>query len=98
MSDESAQKRVEAQIEGRVQGVGFRYFVRREATKLGVGGWVRNLRSGDVQVVAEGPEEDLKKLLEIVREGPPMSHVVRVNARWEQSRNEFGSFETKYTI
>lgn len=90
--------RLEAQIEGRVQGVGFRYFVQREATRLGLNGWVRNLRSGGVQLVAEGPKSDLNSLLAIVRKGPPMAQVQRVDASWKQAKGEFGSFEIKYTI
>ncbi len=49
-------------IRGRVQGVGFRWFVHREAAELGLRGWVRNTDAGEVEVVAAGPPEDLAEL------------------------------------
>ena len=49
-------------IQGRVQGVGFRWFVHREASELDLRGWVRNTEDGDVEVVASGSAEDLAEL------------------------------------
>lgn len=91
-------RRVEAQVHGRVQGVGFRYFVQREARRLGLRGWVRNLRSGAVQLVAEGPEADAEELIATVQKGPPMSHVERVDARWKRPEGTFAGFDVKHTI
>ena len=96
MGEERA--RVEATVHGRVQGVGFRYFVLREAQKLGLSGWVRNLRSGSVEVAAEGPKRDLGALLKALRAGPPMSWVERVDADWREARGERGGFEVTYTV
>ncbi|NLO05784.1 MAG: acylphosphatase [candidate division WS1 bacterium] len=98
MSAGADQRRLEATVRGRVQGVGFRYFVQREARNLGLSGWVRNLRSGDVELVAEGPEEDLKRLLGTIRKGPPMSWVERVDERWREPRGESTDFEVTYTV
>lgn len=84
-------------MHGRVQGVGFRYFVQREAQKLGLSGWVRNLRSGQVEVAAEGSREDLQSLLEALRKGPPMAWVERVDADWKDAKGERGSFEVTFT-
>ena len=98
MAEQPDRRRLEAKIDGRVQGVGFRYFVQREANSLGLSGWVRNLRSGSVQLAAEGPEEDLNSLIEAVRQGPPMSHVQNIDARWKQPKGESGAFETRYTV
>ena len=68
-------------IEGRVQGVGFRYFVMREAQALGLSGWVRNLPDGRVEVLARG-EPDLVSALEgRLWEGPPHAHVASVEGR-----------------
>ena len=60
---------------GRVQGVGFRWVVWREAERLGLGGFARNLRDGTVEVVSQGPEESLDRLEELLRRGPPGARV-----------------------
>ena len=57
-------------IRGRVQGVGFRWFVHREASELELRGWVRNTEDGDVEVVASGSAEDLADLRTSLRRGP----------------------------
>jgi acylphosphatase len=65
-------------IQGRVQGVGFRWFVNREAGELGLRGWVRNTEDGDVEVVAAGEQEDLAELRSSLRRGPRGSRVDRL--------------------
>ncbi len=65
-------------IKGRVQGVGFRWFVHREASELELRGWVRNTEDGDVEVVASGTPEDLGELRASLRRGPRGSRVDRV--------------------
>jgi acylphosphatase len=62
-------------VKGRVQGVGFRWFVHREATELELRGWVRNTEDGDVEVVAAGNAADLAELRESLRKGPRGSRV-----------------------
>lgn len=54
---------------GRVQGVGFRYFVLREATRRGIGGWVRNCEDDTVEMLLQGEEETVQQLLQLIREG-----------------------------
>lgn len=98
MAADGDRRRLEAQVHGRVQGVGFRYFVQREAQRLDLSGWVRNLRGGGVQVAAEGREEDLQALLQILRKGPPMAWVERVDYDWKSPKGEVGPFEITYTI
>jgi acylphosphatase len=66
------------QVRGLVQGVGFRWFVSRRADQLGLRGWVRNLRDGSVEVVAQGPESVLEVMHEALRRGPPGARVERV--------------------
>lgn len=58
-----------AQASGRVQGVGFRYFVLREATQRGIGGWVCNYEDGSVQMLLQGEEQAVQLLLQRIREG-----------------------------
>jgi acylphosphatase len=65
-------------IQGRVQGVGFRWFVQREASEIGLHGWVRNTEDGDVEVVAAGGTEDLAEFRASLKRGPRGSRVDRV--------------------
>jgi acylphosphatase len=65
-------------IQGRVQGVGFRWFVHREASELDLRGWVRNTEDGDVEVVASGSTEDLAELRQCLGRGPRGSRVDRL--------------------
>ena len=58
-------------ISGRVQGVGFRWFVEREAAQLGLTGWVRNCNNGDVEVMATGKGEQLNSLRQKLEQGSP---------------------------
>ncbi len=62
-------------VRGRVQGVGFRWFVEREASTLGVAGWVRNNFDGSVEVLAMGTREQLAALRARLREGPRAARV-----------------------
>ena len=80
MADDVA--RLDAVVRGLVQGVGFRYFVMREARRLELDGWTANEADGSVRVVADGPRETLEILLEALREGPPASIVERVAVNW----------------
>lgn len=65
-------------IQGRVQGVGFRWFVHREAAALGLRGWVRNTEDGHVEVLASGDAADLDELRASLRRGPRGSRVDRI--------------------
>jgi acylphosphatase len=71
--------RLEAVVRGRVQGVGFRYFVMREARRLGVAGWVANEHDGSVRAVAEGPAPALDRIEQLLRTGPPGAVVEAVS-------------------
>ena len=68
-------------VSGRVQGVGFRFFAERTAARLGVGGYVRNLFDGRVEVYAIGSAEQMDELKGALRRGPSMSLVDRVEER-----------------
>lgn len=88
----SGPARLEATVRGRVQGVGFRFFVLREATRSGLTGWVANRLDGGVECVAEGEPLDLSDLLEALHEGPPGSLVERVEVRWSRATGGFADF------
>lgn len=65
-------------VKGRVQGVGFRWFVQREAAEIGLRGWVRNTDDGDVEVLAAGEPEQLKDLMKALGKGSRGSRVDEV--------------------
>jgi acylphosphatase len=91
----TAQERLVATVHGRVQGVGFRWFVMREAAHLGLAGWVANLADGSVEVVAEGAEADLERLVAALWEGPAASIVGNVVARREPARGGLVGFDLR---
>ena len=70
------QQRIYARVSGSVQGVGFRYFTRWKAIELGLGGYVRNMSNGCVELEVEGPKEALDAFLNSVRRGPVGSRVI----------------------
>lgn len=84
-----------ARIHGRVQGVGFRYFVQREALRLGLKGLVRNLATGQVEVVAQGSPETLNELLEKLYEGPALAWVQRVVVDWQEPDKSLLGFQVQ---
>ena len=75
-------------VSGRVQGVGFRFFVERSAASLGVGGYVRNLYDGRVEVYAIGSAEQMDALKNALRRGPRMAGVDRVDEQDAEIRRE----------
>ena len=87
--------RLEAGVRGRVQGVGFRYFVISLAMRLGLTGWVSNEQDGSIRCVAEGPRPDLEPLLEALREGPSSAIVEYVSEDWLPYTGHWGSFEIR---
>lgn len=66
------------QVSGRVQGVGFRWYVRVAGRRLGLAGWVRNREDGTVEVAASGPQDKLDELRRQLRRGPDASEVSEV--------------------
>jgi acylphosphatase len=84
--------RLHAIVEGRVQGVGFRYFVLETAEALGVTGWVRNRWDDTVEVMAEGERPRLEKLLSALQRGPRSAFVSKVDVDWLPATGEFRRF------
>ena len=81
-------------IQGRVQGVGFRWYVHREASELNLRGWVRNTEEGEVEVMASGSPETLAELRASLRRGPRGSRVDRLveHQLAESEADELSSF------
>ena len=91
--DDSAQKRMTVLASGRVQGVGFRAFVRRHALDLGLKGYAENLGDGRVEVVAEGEKSELEHLLVKLKMGPAHAVVTELEVAW----GEVTGLESFYT-
>ena len=87
--------RLVATVRGSVQGVGFRWFVEREAATLRLDGWVANQPDGSVEVVAEGPAETINQLVLALWEGPAGSSVRDVSVRHEPARGNVVGFSVR---
>ncbi len=89
-------RRVHITVRGVVQGVGFRFFTEREAAALGLHGYVRNTPKGDVEVVAEGDEAALQRLIAAVRRGPAGAQVDGVDVDYSEPTNSFRGFGIRH--
>ena len=81
-------------VGGRVQGVGYRWFIREAARRLALGGWVRNREDGTVEIAASGETRALQALVDAARRGPPGAHVASVA---ELPTEGLGSLEPPFT-
>jgi len=88
--------RVHIFVSGRVQGVFFRSETRYEANRRNVAGWVRNTHDGRVEAVFEGEKEDVEKVIDFCRRGPPGARVAKVDVHWEDYTGEFRDFKIRY--
>lgn len=89
-------KRVHLIISGDVQGVGFRAWIVLQAKDLRLAGWVKNREDGTVEVVAEGPKQDLEELVKSSKQGPEVAWVETVRVDWTNATDEFVGFEVVY--
>ena len=83
-------------VSGRVQGVYFRDHTQRWASSLNLTGWVRNIRDGRVEALAEGDKEKVEELISRLKEGPPSAQVDKVDVNWEDYKGEFKDFRITY--
>jgi acylphosphatase len=90
------QAALHAVVHGLVQGVNFRYFVLRRAEEMRLTGYVRNLRDGSVEVVAEGDQEKLQALLEQLGVGPRSAHVKQVKVEWTEYSGSYRGFGIRF--
>jgi acylphosphatase len=88
--------KLHAFVKGRVQGVGFRYFVLRRAEELGLDGWVKNLPDGRVRVEATGSVEAIDRLEELLREGPMGARVASVQATRTEGQADSSGFRVEF--
>jgi len=94
--EQSEAIRLHILISGRVQGVGFRFFTRHQASMLGITGYVRNLINGKVEVVAEGKEPDLEEFVKKLREGASLAWVTDIKVNRQKYKGDFKSFSIRY--
>lgn len=88
--DDARLIRVRVFVDGRVQGVGFRYSAAREAVRLGIQGWARNLPDGRVEAVYEGPRDAVEEMLAWTRRGPASARVDAIAIHDEDPKGERG--------
>lgn len=83
-------------VTGRVQRVFFRGQTKNEANKYNVNGWVQNLPDGRVEAVFEGEKEDVEKVINSTRNGPPGAIVTDLDLEWQDYGGEFNDFQIRY--
>lgn len=82
-------------VRGRVQGVGYRYYVHRHAAKLGLSGYIRNLYNGDVEVEVEGIRSLIDQLIGLLKLGPRSAEVSDVQVEWKEPTKLYSGFEIR---
>ncbi|MER9318877.1 MULTISPECIES: acylphosphatase [unclassified Mesorhizobium] len=92
MGDNDRQKAVQARMHGKVQGVGYRMWARREAIRLGLVGWVRNERDGTVTASIAGADAAVSTMIERLRQGPRGASVSRVESKNSNSSTRPSTF------
>ena len=83
-------------IHGKVQGVGYRFYVTRVARRLGLKGWVRNLRDGSVESMVEGEKESIDEWIDDVREGPRYAEVTKIDQETRAFTGKLPDFDVKF--
>jgi len=89
-------KRVKLKVHGIVQGVGFRWFAKRRADRLGIVGYVKNLADGTVEIEAQGKPDTLNEFIETIRKGPPLGMVSKVDVEELPPVNSYADFEIRF--
>lgn len=83
-------------VHGKVQGVGYRFYATRVARRLGLKGWIRNLRDGTVDAVVEGEPDAIDEWIEEIREGPRYAEVTRIDQEKKPFSGSFGEFDVRF--
>lgn len=89
-------KRVRIRVSGIVQGVFFRATTKDVAQRIGLRGIVKNLPDGSVEIVAEGEEDDIIKLIEFAKKGPPSAKVYDIEVEWLEAKDDLPHFKIVY--
>ncbi|ACL69599.1 acylphosphatase [Halothermothrix orenii] len=83
-------------ISGRVQGVGFRSFLKSNAARIGINGWVKNLPDGRVEAVFAGEKEKVARILQLAKEGPAWARVDNIEEEDQPYKNDYNGFKIKF--
>lgn len=79
-------------LKGRVQGVGFRWFVKQNADQLGINGYVKNRYDGNVEIQAEGEKSAIETLIQQLKKGPTFAKVHDIDVDWGDYRGHYNDF------
>ena len=88
--------RAEITVNGLVQGVGLRYYILRQAQNLELKGFVKNLFTGEVYILAEGERGMIEELIKLTKTGPSHAHIKNCRVEWSDSTDEFTTFEIRF--
>jgi acylphosphatase len=83
-------------IHGKVQGVGYRFFATRVARRMGLKGWVQNMRDGTVEALVEGEKQAIDDWLEELREGPRFAEVTKIEQESKEFSGKLPDFDVKF--
>jgi acylphosphatase len=83
-------------IHGKVQGVGYRFFATRVARRLGLKGWIVNMRDSTVEALVEGEKETIDEWLEELREGPRYAEITKIEQESRDFTGKLGDFDVKF--
>jgi len=86
----------EITVNGLVQGVGFRYYIMRQAQNLRLKGFVKNLFTGEVYTIVKGERGMIEELIKLIKTGPSYAHVNNCRVDWSDSKEEFTTFEIRF--
>lgn len=85
-------KTVRCIVSGSVQGIGYRAWAKREASRLGLTGWIKNRDDGAVEAVVSGDDQGVDAFIKRARQGPPLAHVVDITITSHSNKETFSSF------
>jgi acylphosphatase len=92
------EKKIHVLISGKVQGVWYRASTQKKALSLGLHGWVRNLKDGRVEMVAQGEEAQLQALLVWCKRGPELARVKNLDVQWSPTLESLQGFSARPTV
>ncbi len=87
--------KVNIKLQGKVQGVGFRWFIKHHASKLNILGYVKNKQDSSLEAYFDGPDESINKMLELCKKGPPGALIDKMDISEQNNNETFNTFEIR---